>query len=60
MIDQKAHITVTAEVIEQISNEVARTHVLRLLDELQEWKDKGLSIQHYILIKRNLFSNPKN
>lgn len=37
-----------------------RNHVFRLLDELQKISDKKMSVQHFILLKRQLFENYKN
>lgn len=60
MNNEVKHITISVDLLTDISNEVARKHVLQLLKELQDWKDRGKSIQNYILIKEHLYIRATN
>lgn len=60
MTTENPYVTLTLEQLEDHKNEHARMHVLQMIAELQEWKDKKLDIQNYILLKKYLYTYNRN
>lgn len=56
--DTKIELTVAE--LKIVCKNKARDTVFTLLDELQKISDKKMSVQHFILLKRQLFENYKN
>lgn len=50
------HITLSKAELDLVAREHTRRHVLKLLEEIEEWIAQGRSLENYILIKRNLYT----
>lgn len=59
MNDEKL-ITLTLAQLNEFGDESARFHVLQVLKEVQEWKDKGHDLQTYICLKQFLYTYSRN
>jgi hypothetical protein len=60
MDNKGQHITMTVEQLAHTANAVAREHILQMLKELQEIRDKGMDLQNYILVKELLYKYSTN
>jgi hypothetical protein len=56
MHNPSENITLSRAQVDRIAAEVARTHVLKVLEEIEQWLASGRKIENYLLIKRNLYT----